>query len=178
MNQEGICPPETFLTISEAAAVAQPGDTVLVAPGTYRERVDPPRGGVTYRSETPSTAIVTGAEPLTGWVCIGEGLYQARVHNAVFGGDNPFVDPLAGHMGGIFSRIEDNHIHHINLSQELLGAEIGGIKLHAAIDTEIARNHIHHCTRGIWLDWQSQGTRIPRAKRPTMCPTARRWRAS
>lgn len=67
---------------------------------------------------------------------------------------------IAGHLGGIFSRIENNHIHHINIKQLLSGAEIGGIKLHAAIDTEIRGNHIHHCTRGIWLDWEAQGTRI------------------
>ena len=67
---------------------------------------------------------------------------------------------IAGHMGCIFSLIEDNHIHHINLSQDLCGAEIAGIKLHAAIDTVIRRNRIHHCTRGIWLDWQAQGARV------------------
>ena len=22
------------------------------------------------------------------------------------------------------------------------------------------RNHIHHCTRGMWLDWQAQETRV------------------
>lgn len=67
---------------------------------------------------------------------------------------------IAGHLGCIFSVIEDNHIHHINNKQQLKGAEIGGIKLHAAIDTIIRRNHIHHCTRGLWLDWQAQGTRV------------------
>lgn len=67
---------------------------------------------------------------------------------------------IAGHMGGAFSLIEENHIHDINLSQELAGAEIGGIKLHAAIDTVIRKNRIHHCTRGLWLDWQAQGTRV------------------
>lgn len=67
---------------------------------------------------------------------------------------------IAGHLGGAFSLIEDNHIHHINNKQQLNGAEIGGIKLHAAIDTIIRRNHIHHCTRGLWLDWQAQGTRV------------------
>ena len=67
---------------------------------------------------------------------------------------------IAGHMGCAFSLIEDNHIHHINLDQQLTGAEIAGIKLHAAIDTVIRRNRIHHCTRGIWLDWQAQGTRV------------------
>jgi len=67
---------------------------------------------------------------------------------------------IVGNLGGIFSVIEDNHIHHINNKQNLAGAEIGGIKMHAAIDVIYRRNHIHHCTRGIWLDWQAQGTRV------------------
>ncbi len=64
---------------------------------------------------------------------------------------------IVGHLGGVFSLIEDNHIHHINNKQDLGGAEIGGIKMHAAIDVVYRRNHIHHCTRGLWLDWQAQG---------------------
>ncbi len=67
---------------------------------------------------------------------------------------------IVGRMGGVFSLIEDNHIHHINNMQELCGAEISGIKLHAAIDVTMRRNHIHHCLMGIWCDWQAQGTRI------------------
>ena len=67
---------------------------------------------------------------------------------------------IVGHLGGVFSLIEDNHIHHINNKVQLAGAEIGGIKMHAAIDVVYRRNHIHHCTRGLWLDWQAQGTRV------------------
>lgn len=67
---------------------------------------------------------------------------------------------IVGHLGCIFSKIEHNHIHHINNKQELLGAEIGGIKLHAAIDVTIEKNVIHYCTLGLWLDWQAQGTRV------------------
>ena len=67
---------------------------------------------------------------------------------------------IVGHLGGVFSLIEDNHIHHINNRQNLGGAEIAGIKMHAAIDVVLRRNHIHHCTRGLWLDWQAQGTRV------------------
>jgi hypothetical protein len=67
---------------------------------------------------------------------------------------------IIGRMGAVFSVIEDNHIHHINNMMELGGAEIAGIKLHAAIDVIIRRNHIHHCTMGIWCDWEAQGTRI------------------
>jgi hypothetical protein len=67
---------------------------------------------------------------------------------------------IVGRMGCVFSVIEDNHIHNINNMQQLGGAEISGIKLHAAIDVVIRRNHIHHSTMGIWCDWQAQGTRI------------------
>lgn len=69
---------------------------------------------------------------------------------------------IVGHLGGVFSIIEDNRIHHINNKQNLRGAEIGGIKMHAAIDVIIRRNHIYNCTRGLWLDWQAQGTRVTR----------------
>ncbi len=67
---------------------------------------------------------------------------------------------IVGNLGGVFSLIENNHIHHINNKRNLAGAEIGGIKLHAAIDVVIRNNHFHDCTRGIWLDWQCQGTRV------------------
>lgn len=67
---------------------------------------------------------------------------------------------IVGRQGCVFSVIEDNHIHNINNMQELAGAEIAGIKFHAAIDVIFRRNHIHHCTMGIWCDWEAQGTRI------------------
>ena len=67
---------------------------------------------------------------------------------------------IVGRMGGVFSTIEDCHIHHICNSQQLGGAETAGIKLHAAIDVTIRRNHIHNCIMGVWLDWQAQGARI------------------
>ncbi|WP_408069912.1 right-handed parallel beta-helix repeat-containing protein [Butyrivibrio sp. JL13D10] len=67
---------------------------------------------------------------------------------------------IVGRMGGVFSTIEDCHIHHVCNSQQLGGAETAGIKLHAAIDVTIRRNHIHDCIQGVWLDWQAQGARI------------------
>ena len=67
---------------------------------------------------------------------------------------------IVGNLGCVFSVIENNHIHHINNKRNLAGAEIGGIKFHAAIDVIIRNNHFHDCTRGIWLDWQTQGTRV------------------
>ena len=67
---------------------------------------------------------------------------------------------IVGRMGGVFSTIEDCHIHHVCNSQQLGGAETAGIKLHAAIDVTIRRNHIHNCIMGVWLDWEAQGARV------------------
>ena len=69
---------------------------------------------------------------------------------------------IVGHLGCIFSTIEDNHIYNIALKGEFYGYEIAGIKLHAAIDVAIRHNRIHDCTLGTWLDWQTQGTRVSR----------------
>jgi hypothetical protein len=69
---------------------------------------------------------------------------------------------VVGHLGCVFSTIEDNHIYNIAIKREYYGYEIGGIKLHAAIDVEIRHNRIHDCTLGTWLDWQTQGTRVSR----------------
>lgn len=91
-----------------------------------------------------------------GWLKENIGNHIIRrndIHNCQQGG-------IIGRMGGVFSIIENNHIHHINNMMELGGAEIAGIKMHAAIDVLMQRNHIHHCTMGIWCDWEAQGTRI------------------
>ncbi|MFV0533081.1 MAG: right-handed parallel beta-helix repeat-containing protein [Cumulibacter sp.] len=69
---------------------------------------------------------------------------------------------IVGHLGAIFSAIEDNHIHHVGDRRQFYGHEIAGIKLHAPIDTVVARNRIDHCSLGVWFDWQAQGTRFSR----------------
>ena len=69
---------------------------------------------------------------------------------------------LVGSMGAVFSRITGNVIHDIHVRRLFAGAEMAGIKIHAAIDTEIRGNHIYRTCRGIWLDWMAQGTRVTR----------------
>ena len=62
-----------FHTISRAAGLAQPGDTVTVHRGEYREWVRPPRGGlsdqrrITYRAGMGEHVVVKGLERVTGW---------------------------------------------------------------------------------------------------------------
>ncbi|MDR1824896.1 MAG: right-handed parallel beta-helix repeat-containing protein [Bifidobacteriaceae bacterium] len=69
---------------------------------------------------------------------------------------------VVGHLGCVFSQIYDNHIYRIALKREFWGHEIGGIKLHAALDVLISHNLIHDCSLGTWLDWETQGTRVTR----------------
>ncbi|WP_294586317.1 right-handed parallel beta-helix repeat-containing protein [uncultured Bacteroides sp.] len=67
---------------------------------------------------------------------------------------------ICGSMGAAFSVIEHNHIYNIYVKGQYDGAEIGGIKFHGAIDTQIRNNRIHNTWRSVWLDWMTQGTRI------------------
>jgi alpha-N-arabinofuranosidase len=69
---------------------------------------------------------------------------------------------IVGSLGCAFSSVTGNIIHDIHVRRLFTGAEMGGIKFHAAIDTEISRNHIYRTCRGLWLDWMAQGTRVSR----------------
>ncbi len=67
---------------------------------------------------------------------------------------------ICGSMGAAFSIIEGNYIHDIHYKRQFNGAEMAGIKFHAAIDATIRNNRFHNCNMGLWLDWMTQGTRI------------------
>jgi len=69
---------------------------------------------------------------------------------------------IVGSLGPVFSVVTGNVIHDIHVRGLFTGAEMAGIKFHAAIDTVISNNHIYRTTRGIWLDWMTQGTRVTR----------------
>ncbi len=67
---------------------------------------------------------------------------------------------IVGSLGAVFCSVVGNTIHDIHVRRLFTGAEMGGIKFHAAVDSEIRSNHIFRCNRGIWLDWMTQGTRV------------------
>jgi len=93
-----------------------------------------------------------------GWDAEHVGSHVVRRNHIHDCGQNGIV----GHLGCVFSTIEDNHIHHVAVKREYYGYEIGGIKLHAAIDVDIRHNYVHDCSLAVWLDWETQGTRISR----------------
>ena len=97
-----------FKTIQAAANVAQPGDTILVQPGIYRERVVPVRSGssasltITFKSAVQNKAIIRGSVP---WVpepicdSVIKDIYSGPLDLQVFqdtsaiDGANPFLVP-------------------------------------------------------------------------------------
>jgi hypothetical protein len=67
---------------------------------------------------------------------------------------------VVGSLGAAFSTVAGNDIHDIHVRRLFGGAEMAGIKFHAAIDTTIRGNHIYRTCLGLWLDWMAQGTRV------------------
>ncbi len=111
---------------------------------------DPRKDGATHYNEVVDRAMAAG------WSRATIGSHVVR-HNTIF---NCEQTGICGSLGAVFSQITDNHIHHIWAKRQFAGAEMAGIKLHAAIDVLLQRNRVHHAGRGLWLDWMTQGTRI------------------
>jgi len=92
-----------------------------------------------------------------GWSKENIGSHIVR-NNTIF---NCEQTGICGSMGAAFSTIEGNNIYNIHQKNQIGGAEIGGIKFHAAIDAIIVGNRIHdNLSFGCWFDWMTQGTRI------------------
>jgi len=102
-----------FRTISAAALIAQPGDTITVHEGIYRERVNPPRGGtsaekrIVYQAAPGEKVVITGSELVTGWEKTKNDTWKVTLPNSFFGEFNPYSDVIDGHW---FRPLE--RVHH------------------------------------------------------------------
>jgi len=111
---------------------------------------DPRKDGATHYNEVILRALQVG------WSKENIGSHIVR-NNAIF---NCEQAGIVGSLGAVFSQITNNHIYNVWTKRQFNGAEMGGIKLHGAIDVLIQHNRIHHAGRGLWMDWMAQGTRI------------------
>ena len=99
---------DPLLSIGAAAALAQPGDTVVVHEGVYREWVNPPRGGtaaapITYQAALGAEGLyepvtISGAEVIADWRPHpgAAGVWTATVPNTLFGERNPYAERIGG----------------------------------------------------------------------------------
>ncbi|MDO8541663.1 MAG: right-handed parallel beta-helix repeat-containing protein [Opitutaceae bacterium] len=91
-----------FPTISAAAKVVQPGDTITVHEGVYRERVTPPRGGesdakrITYQAAPGETVVIKGSEVARGWTRFTGDVWKLTLPRSFFGRYNPYQDLING----------------------------------------------------------------------------------
>ena len=89
-------------TISAAALRAQPGDTITVHEGVYRERIDPPRGGqsdasrITYQAAPGEKVEIKGSEIVKHWTKVHNDTWRVTLPNSFFGGFNPYSDLIRG----------------------------------------------------------------------------------
>ena len=75
---------EPLKTISAAAKIVKPGDTVTVAPGIYREAVTLTVSGekdkpIVFRSEEPLKAVISGSDVLANLKPESPGVWSASV---------------------------------------------------------------------------------------------------
>ena len=91
-----------FRTISRAAAIAMPGDTVIVHAGEYREWVKPENGGsseferIVYRAAEGERVVIKGSEQITGWENVEGTVWKVVLDNSMFGDYNPYKEILGG----------------------------------------------------------------------------------
>ena len=91
-----------FKTINRAAQQAQPGDVITVHEGIYREKVVPPRGGtsdrmrITYQAAPGERVVITGSEPVKGWVRVQNDTWKLVLPNTFFGETNPYDEQIYG----------------------------------------------------------------------------------
>jgi hypothetical protein len=89
-------------TIQHAADLARPGDVITVHEGVYRERINPPRGGlsdtrrITYQAAAGEMVTITGSELVRNWVKVQGDIWKVTLINSFFGTFNPFNDLIRG----------------------------------------------------------------------------------
>jgi len=124
-----------YKTIGRAAQIAQPGDEIVVHKGIYRERINPPRGGVSdekrivYRSAGDGKVEIKGSEVITGWTNLSGTVWRVTIPNSFFGKFNPYKDLIYGdwfndylkrrpHTGEVY--LNGKSLFETNLFEEVL----------------------------------------------------------
>lgn len=139
-----VAPPRTlrvgtgaeFSSIGEALTAARPGDTVLLAPGTYREQARLEEG-VTLASEVPRQAVLAplaegGASPTVALVA--EGIAGGRVVGLTIAGSASAPLDIGIVLRDAAVTVEDT---------EVSGARLAGVEIAGSATPTIRASFIH-----------------------------------
>ena len=127
-----------FLTINKAAAVACPGDTIIVHGGIYREWVKPVTGGLSnsrriiYQAAEGEKVIIKGSEPIKTWEKAEGTIWKAVLPNTMFGDYNPFAEPVIG----------DWLVHPVGRSVHLGDVYLNGMSFYEAASYDELKNPV------------------------------------
>jgi hypothetical protein len=64
-------------SLTKACAIAQPGETIVLRGGVYREVLAPKNDGVTFRAMTGEKVTISGADLIDGWKREADGSWSA-----------------------------------------------------------------------------------------------------
>ena len=91
-----------FKTISRAAKIALPGNTVTVHAGVYREWVSPNYGGIDnqkriiYQAADGEEVWIKGSEIIKGWKLYDKTVWKVEIDNSIFNDFNPYKEIIKG----------------------------------------------------------------------------------
>jgi len=140
---------QPFKTITRASLFAQPGDTVALRAGVYREQVNLIRSGsegnpITFMAYNNEDVLITTTEPLSGWVQHSGDIYKATFDSSIMGRNNMtlFVDgqPMTEAHWSDFS----GNIDTLDSSQ--------WSTMTSASRTTITDTSLRQMTAGLWND--------------------------
>jgi hypothetical protein len=149
-----------WLTIGRAANTLQAGDTVIVKPGTYPERVVPQNSGA------PGAAITFRAEPSRSVTMYGFDTVNAS-YLRIQGFNITTIDALSGWTEGYGVFVRSDHVEVLdNYFYDLKTTAIQGY-WHDPYpqDAHIAGNKIYHSQMGIGItgsDWLVEDNEVER----------------
>jgi len=91
-----------FLTISKVAEMAQSRDVITVQEGVYRERINPPRGGLSdelrilYRAAPDMEVGIKGSKVVTDSTLVEDDTWKLSLPKSYFSDVNPYNECLQG----------------------------------------------------------------------------------
>jgi hypothetical protein len=157
-------------TISAAALIAQPGDTITVHQGVYRERINPPRGGtsddkrIIYRAAPGEKVTIKGSEIVEGWQKVQNDTWKVTIPNSFFGAFNPYSDSIRGDWFNPMSR--EHHTGAIYLKGHWLTetSELEHVLKPIGAKTSAYTPGGAHRPSLLNVAWIKSGTKIPAAR--------------